>query len=76
MRISVTGVLVDDLAKTLAFNMDVPGLVLQHDVPIGDYRWLIVVASEGHDDVGLLLEPNTFRLRRCSGMRSSIRAFP
>jgi len=58
MRIRLTGVLVDDQAKALAFYTEKLGFVKKHDVPLGDARWLTVVSPEEPDGAELLLEPD------------------
>jgi catechol 2,3-dioxygenase-like lactoylglutathione lyase family enzyme len=57
MRIAVTSVLVDDQAKALRFYTETLGFVKKEDVPLGDVRWLTVVAPGEPDGVELLLEP-------------------
>lgn len=57
MKIKLTSVLVDDQAKALAFYTDVLGFVKKADFPVGEYRWITVVAP-GRDDLELALEPN------------------
>jgi catechol 2,3-dioxygenase-like lactoylglutathione lyase family enzyme len=57
MRIVVTSVLVDDQAKALRFYTEILGFVKKEDVPLGDVRWLTVVAPSEPDGVELLLEP-------------------
>jgi catechol 2,3-dioxygenase-like lactoylglutathione lyase family enzyme len=58
MKISLTSVLVDDQEKALAFYTDVLGFEKKNDVPLGEHRWLTVVAPEDPDGVELLLEPD------------------
>src|SRR5919106_3146997 len=58
MRINVTSVLVDDQASALRFYTDVLGFVKKTDIPVGEARWLTVVAPEDLDGVELLLEPS------------------
>jgi catechol 2,3-dioxygenase-like lactoylglutathione lyase family enzyme len=58
MKIHVTSVFVDDQAKALSFYTDVLGFLPGKDIPVGEYRWLTVVPSDGPQDVELLLEPN------------------
>jgi catechol 2,3-dioxygenase-like lactoylglutathione lyase family enzyme len=53
----MTSVLVDDQDRALAFYTDVLGFVKKHDIPVGEYKWLTVVAP-GRDDLELSLEPN------------------
>ena len=58
MKIYVTSVFVDDQDKAEAFYTDILGFVVKHNIPMGEHRWLTVVAA---DDVGgteLLLEPS------------------
>jgi catechol 2,3-dioxygenase-like lactoylglutathione lyase family enzyme len=59
MRIHLTSVMVDDQEKALRFYTDVLGFVKKTDVPLGEHRWLTVVAPDGPDGVELLLEPDT-----------------
>jgi len=49
--------MVDDQAKALGFYTGVLGFVTKHDIPVGEYRWITVVAP-GRDDLELALEPN------------------
>ncbi len=58
MKITVTSVLVDDQAKALSFYTDVLGFKKKSDVPLGEHRWLTVVAPDAPDGVELLLEPD------------------
>jgi catechol 2,3-dioxygenase-like lactoylglutathione lyase family enzyme len=58
MRIVVTSVLVDDQEKALRFYTDVLGFVKKTDIPMGEARWLTVVAPEDPDGTELLLEPD------------------
>ncbi len=60
MKINLTSVMVNDQAKAHDFYTRVLGFVVKHDQPMGEYRWLTVVAPEGHADVELLLEPTAF----------------
>ena len=57
IRIKLTSLMVDDQSKALAFYTDVLGFAPKHDIPMGEYRWLTVVAP-GRDDLELTLEPN------------------
>ncbi|MCP3139596.1 VOC family protein [Pyxidicoccus xibeiensis] len=61
MKIVVCSVMVDDQAKALKFYTEVLGFEKKTDVPVGEYRWLTVVAPEGAHGVELLLEPNAHR---------------
>ncbi|MFC9892246.1 VOC family protein [Nocardia sp. NPDC127579] len=58
MRIAVTSVFVDDQEKALAFYTEVLGFQKKHDVPVGAYKWLTVVAPEAPEGTELLLEPD------------------
>jgi catechol 2,3-dioxygenase-like lactoylglutathione lyase family enzyme len=58
MKITLTSVLVDDQEKALAFYTDVLGFRKKNDVPVGEHRWLTVVAPDAPDGVELLLEPD------------------
>jgi catechol 2,3-dioxygenase-like lactoylglutathione lyase family enzyme len=51
-------VLVDDQDKALRFYTDVLGFVKQTDIPVGDARWLTVVAPDDPQGPELLLEPD------------------
>ena len=59
MRILHTMLRVGDLDRSLAFYTEVLGFQKKHDLPVGGgFRWLTLVAPDGHDDVELVLEPN------------------
>jgi catechol 2,3-dioxygenase-like lactoylglutathione lyase family enzyme len=58
MRIYVTSVLVDDQEKALRFYTDTLGFVKKTDIPVGEHRWLTVVAPDAPDGPELLLEPD------------------
>jgi catechol 2,3-dioxygenase-like lactoylglutathione lyase family enzyme len=58
MRINLSSVLVDDQEKALRFYTEVLGFQLKHDIPMGEHRWLTVVAPEQPDGVELVLEPD------------------
>lgn len=58
IRITLTSVFVDDQAKALAFYTDVLGFAPKNDIPLGEFRWLTVVAPDAPDGPELLLEPN------------------
>ena len=64
MKIVVTSVLVDDQEKARRFYTDVLGFVPKHDVPMGQYRWLTVVAPGDEGGVELVLEPDVAFVRR------------
>jgi catechol 2,3-dioxygenase-like lactoylglutathione lyase family enzyme len=58
MKIVLTSVLVDDQEKALAFYTKVLGFVKKTEVPMGDCRWLTVVAPDDPNGVELVLEPD------------------
>ena len=59
MRTILTSILVDNQDKALKFYTGVLGFIKKTEIPMGpDTKWLTVVASEGPDDVEILLEPN------------------
>jgi catechol 2,3-dioxygenase-like lactoylglutathione lyase family enzyme len=58
MKIVVTSVLVDDQDKALAFYTKKLGFVKKTEVPLGEHRWLTVVAPDEPDGTELLLEPD------------------
>jgi catechol 2,3-dioxygenase-like lactoylglutathione lyase family enzyme len=51
-------VLVDDQEKALRFYTDVLGFTKKHDIPLGEARWLTVVAPDDPKGPELLLEPD------------------
>ena len=57
IHIKLTSLMVEDQSRALAFYTDVLGFQNKHDIPIGEYRWITVVAP-GRDDLELSLEPN------------------
>jgi catechol 2,3-dioxygenase-like lactoylglutathione lyase family enzyme len=59
MKIVVTSVLVDDQDKALRFYTDVLGFIKKTEVPMGEARWLTVVAPEDRNGTELLLEPDS-----------------
>ena len=58
VRINVTSVFVDDQDKALRFYTEVLGFVKKTEIPVGDARWLTVVAADDQDGTELLLEPD------------------
>ena len=59
LKIKLNSIMVDDQDKALKFYTDVLGFLPGKDIPVGGgYRWITVVAAEGHPDVELVLEPN------------------
>ena len=57
MRIKLTSIMVDDQDKALRFYTGVLGFAKKQEIPVGEYKWLTVVAP-GRDDLELSLEPN------------------
>src|SRR5579862_1443066 len=59
MKTIVTSILVDNQEKALKFYTETLGFIKKTDFPVGgEARWLTIVASEGPEDVEILLEPN------------------
>jgi catechol 2,3-dioxygenase-like lactoylglutathione lyase family enzyme len=58
MRITLTSVLVDDQDKALHFYTDVLGFQKKAEIPLGEHRWLTVVAPGDPDGTELVLEPD------------------
>ncbi len=58
MKIQLTSIFVDDQEKALAFYTDVLGFIKHTDIPMGEFRWLTVVPSDGPVDIQLVLEPD------------------
>ena len=58
IRISLVSVLVDDQDKALSFYTEKLGFRVNHDIPVGEFRWLTVVPPGGVEGVELFLEPN------------------
>jgi predicted enzyme related to lactoylglutathione lyase len=52
--------MVDDQDKALKFYTEVLGFVKKTEIPMGEHKWLTVVANEEQDGVELLLEPMGF----------------
>lgn len=59
MKIVVTSVLVDNQDKALRFYTNILGFVKKTDLPMGESRWLTVVAPGDPNGVELLLEPDS-----------------
>jgi glyoxylase I family protein len=56
LKIKLTSIMVEDQTKALAFYTDILGFTKKHEIPMGEYRWITVVANP--DDLELSLEPN------------------
>jgi len=59
MRITLASVFVDNQEKAERFYTDVLGFVKEHDIPLGEHRWLTMVSPEDPDGTELLLEPSS-----------------
>jgi catechol 2,3-dioxygenase-like lactoylglutathione lyase family enzyme len=60
MRIHLSSVYVDDQDKALHFYTEVLGFVKKVDIPVGEARWLTVVAPDDQNGTELLLEPDGY----------------
>ncbi|HVT99043.1 MAG TPA: VOC family protein [Acidobacteriaceae bacterium] len=58
VKIVLTSMLVDDQEKALRFYTEKLGFVKKEDIPMGEHRWLTVVAPGDRDGVELVLEPD------------------
>jgi glyoxylase I family protein len=58
MRIKLNSIFVADQRKALKFYTEVLGFVKKHEIPVGEFSWLTVVAPDGPEDLELSLEPN------------------
>jgi len=58
MRINLSSVLVDDQDKALRFYTEVLRFQKKTEIPLGEHRWLTVVAPEDPNGTELLLEPD------------------
>jgi glyoxylase I family protein len=50
--------MVHDQDQALQFYTEVLGLQKKHEFPMGPYKWLTVISTDGPDEVELSLEPN------------------
>lgn len=57
LKIALTSIMVEDQSRALAFYTSILGFEKKQDIPVGEYRWITVVAP-GRDDLELSLEPN------------------
>lgn len=60
IKIHVTSVPVDNQDKALRFYTDKLGFIKKTEVPMGEHKWLTVVAPTEQNGVELLLEPMAF----------------
>ena len=59
LKIKLNSVMVDNQDKALKFYTEVLGFAKARDIDLGNgFRWISLVAPEGHPDVELALEPN------------------
>ncbi len=59
MKITLTGIYVDDQDKALKFYTQTLGFLKKTDVSNGPYRWLTVVSPEDPNGTELILELNS-----------------
>jgi catechol 2,3-dioxygenase-like lactoylglutathione lyase family enzyme len=60
MRITLTSLVVTDQDKALQFYTDILGFVKKREIPLGEHKWLTVVAKDDQEGVELVLEPRAF----------------
>lgn len=60
MQIKFTSITVDDQERALQFYTTVLGFQKMADIPMGEFRWLTVVAPDGVPGAELVLEPLGF----------------
>ena len=58
MKIKLNSIMVENQDKALDFYTRVLGFKKSKDIPVGEFRWITLVSTEGHADVELALEPN------------------
>lgn len=58
LRINISSVPVDDQAKAHKFYTEILGFQTKHDIPMGEHRWLTLVAPGDTNGVELALEPD------------------
>ena len=59
MRIRYTSIFVDDQEQALRFYTDKLGFEKRADIPLGEARWLTVVAREDPGGPEIVLEPSS-----------------
>lgn len=59
MKIVLTNVFVDDQEKALRFYTGILGFVKKTEIPMGEVKWLTVVAPGNLNGTELLLEPDS-----------------
>ena len=60
MQLKFLSVTVKDQDAALQFYTDILGFRKMADIPMGTFRWLTVVSTDGIEGVELVLEPNDF----------------
>ena len=60
MQITLTSITVENQDQALNFYTNILGFKKQHDIPMGEFRWLTVFSPEGLSGVELVLEPLSF----------------
>ncbi|MEK9659961.1 MAG: VOC family protein [Chloroflexota bacterium] len=58
MRLRLTSIIVAEQNQAERFDRGVLGLIKKQDFPVGEFRWLSVVAPDGPEEFELSLEPN------------------
>jgi glyoxylase I family protein len=59
LKIKLVSIMVENQDHALRFYTDVIGFKASKDIDVGGgFRWITLVAPEGHPDVELALEPN------------------
>ena len=58
MHITLTSIFVDDQTKAHDFYTTTLGFQVKHDIPLGEHRWLTVVAPDRVDGPAIVLEPS------------------
>lgn len=58
IKITTTGVFVEDQERALKFYTDILGFQIKDDIPVGEFRWITLVNKGEEDGTELLLEPN------------------
>jgi len=56
MRIKLNSIFVEDQDRALAFYTEVLGFKKSKEIPVGEYKWVTVVAPDGLPDVDRVLE--------------------
>ena len=64
MRIKLNSIFVDNQDKALKFYTEILGFKKSKEIPVGEFKWLTVIAADGHPDVELSLEPNANVLKK------------